>query len=106
MYTSSKLRKLRRIQRLKRQRHIAIMFILIIGLTIINSIFWGIGMHKSVAQDGISVTVVSGDTLWSIAAENKPYGKDLREFIYEISKINSIDDGMLTVGQTITVPKI
>lgn len=106
MYKSSRLRKLRRIQRLKKQRHIALIFILVLGIIMINAMCFGLGMNRGVAQDGITVVVESGDTLWSIASENKPYGKDLREFIYEISEINDIKDASITCGQTIVVPKI
>ena len=106
MYTSSKLRRLRRIQRLKRQRHIALLFMLVFGIMVINAICFGLGMNKTVAQDGTSVIVRQGDTLWSIAKEYKPQGKDMREFIYEISEVNNIEDASISCGQTIVVPNM
>lgn len=105
MYTSSKLRRLRRIQRVKKQRHTAFIFALILGIAVLNATFFGIGMNKSVAQDGRARTVKSGDTIWTIAREYKPQGKDMREFVREISQLNNIDDASIYCGQTLIIPR-
>ena len=51
----------------------------------------------------ITVTVKSGDTLWSIAEEYCEDG-DVRDLVYEIKKENSLSNANLYVGQKLTVP--
>ena len=50
-------------------------------------------------------TVTAGDTLWSIASENKKDGQDVREYIYELQKVNELHDCMIYPNQTITIIK-
>ena len=104
MYTSSKLRRLRRIQQLRKQRRIAFFIVIAIALAITNIGSKLIGTDKTAAQDGIEVIVTSGDTLWTIASEYKPAGKDIRKFIHEISEINRIENASIFCGQTLTIP--
>ncbi len=106
MYTSSKLRRLRRIQRVKKQRHIAFIVTLVFGIMVLNVMFFGFGMNKTVAQNGRELTVKSGDTLWTIAQEYKPSGKDMRQFVREISQLNNIDDASIYCGQKLVVPRM
>lgn len=48
-------------------------------------------------------TVGYGDTLWKIASKHAPKGMDVREYIFELEKINGADVAQLKVGQTITL---
>lgn len=48
-------------------------------------------------------TVKDGDCLWSIATENAPSGTDVRKYIYEIKKLNDLDNVNLQVGQKIAI---
>lgn len=48
-------------------------------------------------------TVDTGDTLWSIAAEYAA-GRDVREVIYEIKRINGLRTSMIYPGQELKVP--
>lgn len=48
-------------------------------------------------------TVGYGDTLWGIASKHAPQGMDVREYIYELEKINGADVAQLKAGQTITL---
>lgn len=53
--------------------------------------------------------ILKGDTLWSIAENeintNEYYqNKDIRDVIFDIKKINHLQDGNLTVGQKILIP--
>lgn len=50
-------------------------------------------------------TVTAGDTLWSIASENKKDGQDVREYIYELQKVNELHDCMIYPNQTIKIIK-
>ncbi len=50
-----------------------------------------------------TVTVMPGDTLWSIASEVAPK-LDPREVVGEISRLNLLRDGVLQIGQEIAIP--
>lgn len=50
------------------------------------------------------VTVASGDTLWSIASQYTNKGEDIREFIYNIKKLNNLDSAMITPGEELLIP--
>lgn len=49
--------------------------------------------------------VEKNDTLWSIASENKKAGQDIREYIYELQKLNNLDYCMIYPGQEIKIIK-
>ena len=49
--------------------------------------------------------VSNGETLWSIASENKKDGQDVREYIYELRKLNDLDDCMIYPNQVIKILK-
>lgn len=48
-------------------------------------------------------TVRRGDTLWDIAAKNAPEAKDIREYIYELKKINGLEGEGIKPGQVLTL---
>ncbi|MGN8024891.1 LysM peptidoglycan-binding domain-containing protein [Microbacterium sp. 22242] len=50
-----------------------------------------------------TVTVQPGDTLWSIAGEIAPQA-DPRDVVAEISTLNVIDGGAISVGQHLAIP--
>lgn len=50
-----------------------------------------------------TITVRTGDTLWSIADEYMESG-DIRKKIYEIEKINNISDSTIYTGMEIKIP--
>jgi LysM repeat protein len=51
-----------------------------------------------------SYVVVSGDTLWEIAALSTDAGDDVRETIDEINELNGLSSGTLQPGQVLLVP--
>ena len=54
-----------------------------------------------------TITVEQNDTLWDIAAQKVDSSMDIREYIYQIKKINQINDsGYLSPGQTLKLPVI
>lgn len=50
-----------------------------------------------------TVTVMPGDTLWSIAESVAP-GADPRDVVPAIARLNTIEGGLLVPGQQIAVP--
>lgn len=50
-----------------------------------------------------TVTVLPGDTLWSIAESVAP-GADPRDVIGEITRMNLLQGGALQIGQTLAIP--
>lgn len=54
---------------------------------------------------GRSITVYTGDTLWSIAEREVPNTMDIREYIWQIEQLNNID-ASLTPGQRLILPKL
>jgi LysM repeat protein len=58
------------------------------------------------APEGIPVTVHSvekGETLWALASGINP-GKDNRDVVFEIMRLNGMSDGSLKAGQTLLLP--
>lgn len=51
-----------------------------------------------------TITIQSGDTLWSIAEEYAPSDQDIRDYIYEVCDLNSIKAGDIVQGQDILIP--
>ena len=49
------------------------------------------------------VTVMSGDTLWSIAEELAP-AADPRDVVAKISRLNALSGGSVAAGQRIAIP--
>lgn len=60
---------------------------------------WG---KESTIED---YTVSAGETLWEIALKNKKDGTDTREYVYELRKLNNIDDCIIHEGQVIKIIK-
>ncbi|MDU0344141.1 LysM peptidoglycan-binding domain-containing protein [Microbacterium sp. KSW2-29] len=49
------------------------------------------------------ITVMSGETLWSIAEELAP-AADPRDVIAQITRLNALSGGSVTAGQRIAIP--
>jgi nucleoid-associated protein YgaU len=52
------------------------------------------------------VVVQPTDTLWDIAAAYTPAGKDVRNTIYQIRKLNKLDTAMVHPGQRLLLPHL
>jgi len=50
-------------------------------------------------------TVGSGETLWSIAANLTPEGRDVRDTMAEIQALNAMSDSQLQAGEQILLPQ-
>lgn len=51
-----------------------------------------------------TVQVAYGDTLWSIAEDNLPNKMDIRDYVYQISKLNNVTADTIKDGQDIKIP--
>lgn len=49
------------------------------------------------------ITVLSGETLWSIAEDVAP-GSDPRDVVAEITRLNALENGSVAAGQRIAIP--
>ena len=85
-----------------------IVFVIIIGISLyFNNVSFSKGDIKTK-----TVNVTNGDTLWSIAREeqeNNTYyeNKDIRDIIYEIKKLNKLDNNSnLKIGQKLIIKSL
>ena len=85
-----------------------IIFVIIVGISLYFS-------NVSFSKGDITtktVNVTKGDTLWSIAREeqeNNAYyeNKDIRDIIYEIKKLNKLDNNSnLKIGQKLIIKSL
>lgn len=80
---------------------ITLIFIIIISFICLSQIF----NKEEIETTQIQYTVSKGETLWDIAKEFKQDGQDIREYIYEVKKINNMTSSMIYEGQVITIIK-
>lgn len=53
----------------------------------------------------IQYTVSKNDTIWSVAKQYKGENEDIREYVYEIQKMNNMFNSVLTEGQVVDILK-
>lgn len=91
------MKKLRIVNKKRFVTSISILIVIIIS--IFNCVF----ATKTVEYE--NYTVAQGDTLWSIASENKKVGQDVREYIYELREVNNMNDCLIYPNQVIKIIK-
>lgn len=82
-------------------RNVVVLFIVILVLSLIfNTLF---AEKKFELKE---YTIVKNDTLWSIANELSSNNENLSigRIIYDIQKINKIENCQINIGQTIYIP--
>ena len=88
--------------------------IILLGIIMTVTILFSQASFSHTDKDCIeykTVDVIEGETLWGIATrqqQNNPYyeGKDVRYIIYDIKKINSLENNNLNIGQELKIPVI
>lgn len=58
---------------------------------------------KNARKEYKSITVRQGDTLWNIAAQYRGE-TEIREYIYQIKKLNNLDNATIYPGQKLDLP--
>ena len=76
-----------------------LIFIIIVSFICLNSIF----NKEEIITKEIPYTVSKGERLWDIAEQYKRPGQDIREYIYEVKKINNMEDSTIYENQELTI---
>lgn len=79
---------------------LTLILILLVAFTFIIQIF---SEKENVKASEIEYTISRGERLWDIAEEYKRPDQDIREYIYEIKKLNNMDTSTVYEGQTIKI---
>lgn len=58
------------------------------------------------AEGEVSVTVGSGDTLWSIASRHAEEGVDIGYMVFVMKSRNNLEDVTIKPGQQLIIPKL
>ena len=83
----------------KKRFILAIMILIALIITLFSNCLAG----KKVETEDLVVS--TGDTLWSIACEYKKDGQDVREYIYELRKLNNLENCIIYPGQELKIIK-
>lgn len=95
--------------RIKNMPRFLTSILVIIGLTILLTISISNTAFSKSEQRYKTITVSSGDTLWSIAEDVKDKSlnysdKEIREVVYDLKEINCLKSSSLQIGQNIQIP--
>ncbi|HHV71075.1 MAG TPA: LysM peptidoglycan-binding domain-containing protein [Clostridia bacterium] len=67
--------------------------------------FISLGLAKGEQPNSYKEVIVkSGDSLWIIAKKYCPQDQDIRKSIWEIRRINNLDDANIKPGQVLKIP--
>jgi len=73
-------------------------------LLLANAVSAGDGVSGGDSAGWAEHLVVTGDTLWDIAAVHTPAGGDVRLTVFEIRRVNHLDTATIVPGQVLQVP--
>jgi LysM repeat protein len=81
-------------------------FIVFISLLILLfcTILFTANVYSAKEKSSKLVVVKQGDTLWDIANRNINEYQDIRQYIYEIKKLNRLDNCEIYPGNELKVP--
>ncbi|ULO10001.1 LysM peptidoglycan-binding domain-containing protein [Paenibacillus sp. 19GGS1-52] len=78
-----------------------IILLVVSGFTVVGNVFAG---SVSLMKQEKRVVVERGDTLWSIALENKPTDMKTAVYIEGIKRSSGLEDSNIKAGDIITLP--
>ena len=106
MRTDYRIKKAHREAVLNRQRRLALAAVTVIMLTVwfFSAMPFGAVKTEAASVDYIYVTVLDGDSIWSVAKEYRPAGEDLRDFVWQIAVANDAEDYVIHAGQILRIP--
>ena len=84
---------------------VALTIVLLLVCTALFAAFGGFKAYSKDTVDYTSHTVDNCETIWSIAQQYSEKGQDIRKTVYEIKKLNGIQENIVFVGQTLKIPK-
>ncbi|UQZ37162.1 peptidoglycan-binding protein [Paenibacillus sp. PK3_47] len=97
--------KLTSIMRVLRQvslvKLVLVLMLVISGFTVVGNVFAG---STSLITESKRVVVERGDTLWSIALENKPSNMKTAVYIEGIKQTSGLKDTRIKAGDVLTLP--
>jgi nucleoid-associated protein YgaU len=76
-----------------------------LGLMIALPSLSSVRLYAATVPTYVTVTVRSGDTIWSIAASHDRSNLDLQELVDRISDANRLQGGALQPGQHLRIPE-
>lgn len=75
-----------------------------IAIFLLTAVFnFSIAKSNQEETEIIDYTISKGQTLWSIAEEYKADNEDIRQYIYDIKKLNNMSDSTVYENQTIKI---
>lgn len=90
-------------KRLKTSITLIIIFLIIsISISKVSSYYKNKSHNKTISYQ--EIVVKKGDTIWNISIKYTPKYKDVRKTVYEIRKINNLNDCIIFPGQILKVP--
>lgn len=88
-----------------KKEDIMVIMVIVILVLLIFYLFNTLSMEDDFELSGETYVVQSGDTLYGIADKQIGSNVDIREYIYELKKVNDIDS-MVYPGQKIKLLKV
>ena len=73
-------------------------------IIVISGSFLMAGQAEASATEMLTYMVQPGDTLWTIAGQYNPKGKDIRETVFYIKEANALKSSLIQPGQTLQIP--
>ncbi len=103
-YYDSHMRRKAAKKKLRRERML-FWGVLLMVVCALMSVLTIQGQGQDNYEDNPLHAVTYGDTLWSIAEEYKDENDSIREFIYEIKKINNMRTSEIKPGDLLIIPE-
>lgn len=94
---------MKRRYRLKNKRRFATLIMVLILVSVFTGFIVSAGASSPAVDDYEVFKVSKGDSLWEIASIYSQ-NVDIREYIYNIKKLNKLDGDIIYAGQVLLLP--